>query len=476
VRPRRVLGIAALGTWLAIAWWGTHKTLPPGMRVASAASVAAEKDVAFIADITAADAFGRPAISQGIFDAVLAVVRGAHEFIVLDYGRFGGADDVSDVKPPQRALAAQLQDALIQRRRELPALRVLLITDPVNDEYGAQLDPALATLRGAGIDVVTVDLAKLRDSNPLYTALWRVAFSWWDGPVSPLRGATQQLNFKSDHRKLIIADDGTGGLVGVVSSANPLDEQSTWSNVALRMQGAPLAALLASELALARSAGWQGDPSGFALPASTAAAAATAGIAEVRAVSEGATQALLLEHLDAAGKGQAIDVAAYYLADRAVIQALLAASARGADVRVLLDPGPPTTAGVTAGIPNRPAAGELESRSGGAIRVRWYRTHEERFHTSLVMVYGAERLWFTLGSANLTRRSLDDYDLEANVAVEVPRSSALATQLLGYFDTLWGNRAALGIEYSADYAVYADPSQAQYWLGRFMEASGMSTF
>jgi phosphatidylserine/phosphatidylglycerophosphate/cardiolipin synthase-like enzyme len=447
------------------------------MRVASAASVAAEGDVAFIADITAADAFGRPAVSQGIFDAVLAVVRGAHEFIVLDFGRFGGADDVSDVKPPQRALAAQLQDALIERHRELPALRVLLITDPVNEEYGAQLDPALATLRGAGIDVVTVDLARLRDSNPLYTALWRVAFSWWDGPVSPLRGATQRLNFKSDHRKLVIADDGAGGLVGLVGSANPLDEQSTWSNVAVRLQGAPLAALLASELAVARVAGWQGDSSEFALPAGRAPAPApAAGTAEVRTLSEGATQALLLEHLDAAGKGQAIDVAAYYLADREVIQALLAANARGATVRVLLDPGPPTAAGVAAGIPNRPAAGELESRSGGAIRVRWYRTHEERFHTSLVMIYGAERLWFTLGSANLTRRSLDDFDLEANAAIEVPRSGALATQLLGYFDTLWGNRAALGIEYSADYAVYADPSQAQYWLGRFMEASGMSTF
>jgi phosphatidylserine/phosphatidylglycerophosphate/cardiolipin synthase-like enzyme len=474
VRSRRILGIAALGTWLAVAWWGTNKSLPAGTRVASAVSVAPEADVSFIADITAADAFGRPAISQGIFDAVLAVVRGAHEFVVLDYGRFGGVDDPADLKPPQRALAAQLQDALIERRRERPALRVLLITDPVNDEYGAQLDPALATLRGAGIDVVPVDLARLRDSNPLYTALWRVAFSWWDGPVSPLRGATQRLNFKSDHRKLVIADDGAGGLVGVVGSANPLDEESTWSNVALRLHGAPLAALLASELALAHVAGWHGDPAGFALPA--AAAASAPGTAQVRAVSEGATQALLLERLNAAGKGEAIDIAAYYLADRAVIQALLAAAGRGAAVRVLLDPGPDTTADATAGIPNRPVAGELESRSGGAVRVRWYRTHDERFHPSLVMIYGAERLWFTLGSANLTRRSLDDYNLEANAAVEVARSSALATQLVGYFDTLWSNRAALGIEYSADYAVYADPSQAHYWLGRFMEASGISTF
>jgi phosphatidylserine/phosphatidylglycerophosphate/cardiolipin synthase-like enzyme len=477
VRARRILGIAALGAWLAIAGWGTHKPLPPGTRVASPVSVTPESDVTFIADITAADAFGRPAVSQGIFDAVLAVVRGAHEFIVLDYGRFGGADDANDVKPPQRPLAAQLQDALIARHREVPALRVLVITDPVNDDYGAQPDPVLATLRGAGIDVVPVNLSRLRDSNPLYSALWRVAFSWWDGPSSPLRGATQRLNFKSDHRKVIIADDGAGGLIGVVGSANPLDEQSTWSNAAVRLRGAALAPLLDSELALAHVAGWQGNAAGFALPAAPAAAADPAtGNAQVRTLSEGATRALLLEHLGAAGKGDAIDVAAYCLADRGVIEALLAADARGAAVRVLLDPSLTSASGGTAGIPNQPVAGELESKSGGAIRVRWYRTHDDRFHTSLVMIYDEERLWFTAGSANLTRRSLEDYNLEANVAVEVARNSALARQLVGYFDTLWGNRASLGIEYSSDYAVYGDPSQAHYWLGRLMEASGMSAF
>ncbi len=92
------------------------------------------------------------------------------------------------------------------------------------------------------------------------------------------------------------------------------------------------------------------------------------------------------------------------------------------------------------------------------------------------MVYGPERLWLTLGSANLTRRNLADYNLEANLAVEVARSSALAMQALDYFETLWSNRAALGIEYTADFAVYADPAQSHYWLYRLMEGTGLSTF
>jgi phosphatidylserine/phosphatidylglycerophosphate/cardiolipin synthase-like enzyme len=195
----------------------------------------------------------------------------------------------------------------------------------------------------------------------------------------------------------------------------------------------------------------------------------------VQALTEGAISEALLAQLDAAGRGDTIDVAAFKLADRGVIRALLAAAARGASVRVLLDPGEDEQV-TTGGIPNQPMASELESRSDGAVRVRWYRTHGERFHSTLVMVYGQERLWFMAGSANLTRRSLGDYNLEADAAVEVARSAALAAQLLGYFDTLWSNRAALGIEYSSDFAVFANPSQADYWLTRVMEASGASAF
>ena len=130
----------------------------------------------------------------------------------------------------------------------------------------------------------------------------------------------------------------------------------------------------------------------------------------------------------------------------------------------------------TSGLPNQPSASELVSESDGAIHVRWYRTHAEQFHTRLVMVYGPERLWLTLGSANLTRRALLDYNLQANLGIEVARGSPLAAQTLNYFDTLWSNRATLGIEYTADFAAYADPGQGHYWWYRFLESTGLGWF
>jgi len=496
VRPQRAAALVllgALGAWGGIEAWQSLKPLPPGLHVASPPYCGSDAQAAFIADVTAADAFGRAAVSQGILDAMLEVVQGAHRFIVLDYALFG-ADATATA--PQRHGAAALTDALLERRRNDPQLQVLLITDPVNERYGATRLAELELLRAAGAEVVLADTGQLRDSNPLYSGLWRLTLAWWDRYAGPMAFAGRRLNFKADGRRVIIADDGRGGLAAVIGSATPLDSESGWSNVAVRLGGEELQALLASELAVAGFSGGRGRAQAFA-PASAAAPAAAAQVAaaqvadascggagagppgsgmRVQLLTEGAIREALLARLDATQRGDSIEVAVFHLAERSIVDSLLSAARRGASVRLILDPG---TAGVevgAAGIPNRPVAAELVARSGGAVRVRWYRTHGERFHDGLVMIESGASLWLALGSAQLTRRSLDDYDLEADVAIELLRDSALGEQALGYFDTLWSNRASLGIEYTTDFAVFADPAQSDYWLGRVMEGTGLSAF
>ena len=480
---RRLLTLGVVAAWIATAWWQANKPLPAGTHVASAVCAVPADAVSFIADITAADAWGRAVVSQGIFDQVLEVVRQARRFIVLDYSLFAGT---ATARAPRRRIAAELSDALLARRRALPDLRVLFITDPVNEGYGAALSPQLQLLRAGGVEVVLTDLDALRDSNLLYSSLWRLALRWWDAPGSPLHVGTRRLNFKADDRKVLIADDGRGGLTGVVASANPHDGESAWSNAAARVSGSALASLLASELAVARFSGWReradpyspapGAASGPAPGCADSAADLTSGgNARVQVLTEGAIRAALLEHVAAAGRGDSIDVAMFHLADNGVAEALLAAARRGVGVRLILDPNEDATTG-SSGIPNQPVASELVARGGGAIHVRWYRTHGERFHDAMVVIYGRERLWLTLGSANLTRRALNDYNLEANLAIEVARSAPLAQQVLAYFDALWSNRAALGIEYTADFAVFANPAQSDYWLCRLMEGVGLSSF
>ncbi len=485
-RLRRLLVVALVAGWLVMAYWQTVKPLPQGTHVAGPVCAAAASQVGFIADITAADAYGHLVVSQGIFDEVLKVVRGARHFIVLDYALIGAAEAAQ----PQRHLAAELTDALLEARRTQPDLKVLLVTDPVNERYGATRSPEFTLLRAAGVEVVLARLDALRDTNFLYSSLWRLTLRWWDGPRGPLGFTLRQLNFKADHRKVVIADDGGEGLVAVVGSANPADAQSGWSNLAVRVAGDSLGALLASELAIARFSGWSGDSEPYlraadphapeqcsrAVPAAAVPAPLTADSARVQVLTEGTLRSALLEHAQASGRGDAIDIAMFGFADRGVIEALLDASRRGVAVRLILDPSEDATTAVPSGLPNQPAASELVARSAGAVRVRWYRTHGERFHGALVLFSNRQSVWLTVGSANLTRRGLDDYNLEASLAIEVLREAPLAVQAQGYFDTLWSNRAALGIEYTADFAAFADSRQADYWLYRLLEGAGISAF
>ena len=504
-RWRRLILAAIALAWVGTAYWQAHKPLPPGTSLTSKIHTVPAGNVSFIADITAADAYGRPVVSQGIFDEVLRVVGSARRFVVLDYFLFNDwRSPLTGPSGPLRAISGELRDALIEQRRVHPELRVLLITDPINEVYGSEPSRDLILLRAAGVDVVVTDLDRLRDSNLVYSGLWRLGISWWDGRgrgtgwlPNPLDeddrpitfGAWARLaNFKANHRKVLIADDGQDGLTGIVASANPHDASSAHSNVAAKIAGAALAPLLQSEMSLARFSGWKGAlnlPPALAadMPehpdaagASDAADLAAGRVARVQVITEGAILAGVLERLQAAGKGDNVDIAMFYLSSRSVIESLLEASRRGAAIRLILDPNKDAFGHEKSGIPNTSVASELVSTSDGRIRLRWYRTHGEQFHTKLVMVYGAESMWVTLGSANLTRRNLEDYNLEANVAIEVARGSQLAAQLLNYYETLWSNRAALGIEYTTDFAVYADPAQSHYWLYRVMEATGLSTF
>lgn len=505
LRPRRWwprLALAALaGACLATGWWQTTKPLIPGAHVESEWLAVPASDIALLADVTAADAYGRPVIHQQIFDETLRMIAAAREFIVLDmflfndhHGAMPTQDGQTRDSQPLRPLSRELRDALISAKRQHPQLRVLLITDPVNDVYGGDPSPDLAMLSTAGVDVVRMDLDRLRDSNPAYSALWRLGIRWWSGNGSgkgwlpnPLdhgpsevtfRAWARLLNFKADHRKVLIADDGHKGLVGIVASANAHDASSAHSNLGLAVRGFALLPLLRSELDIARHSGWRGElPISLVAPAPRAVAAADLGnTAFVRVLTEGGINDAVLEQIRATRAGDRIDTAMFYLSDRDVIEALLEAAARGVEVRVLLDPNSDAFGYRKSGIPNRPVAAELLAQSDGAIGLRWYRTHGEQFHVKMLAVRTPDKLWFTVGSANLTRRNLEDYNLEANLAVELPQAAPLSADLGRWFDTLWENRAPPGIEYTTDFGTYADPAQTHYWAYRFMEATGLSTF
>jgi len=312
-----------------------------------------------------------------------------------------------------------------------------------------------------------------------------------------LRSWLALANFKANHRKLIIADNQTGQLQALVTSANPHDGSSAHRNTALLFDGQAASDLLMAESALLslssaesvvagideRMAELVGTGQSDPEAANLAGAAVPGGMPGELPVAHATVTAIIqilgesrihdaaVDLLEQAASGSRVDLAMFYLSDRHIVAALGRAASRGADVRVLLDVNRDAFGRAKNGVPNRPVAAELVA---AGVSVRWCETLGEQCHAKQLLLDDGERVALLLGSGNYTRRNLHDRNLETNALLSVPSTHALAVEVRQHFDRLWNNPD--GRTYSSDYASYADE---RLWLTlqyRVMEATGLSTF
>jgi phosphatidylserine/phosphatidylglycerophosphate/cardiolipin synthase-like enzyme len=471
--PLRFVFAAVLLAWAVSAIFQIAKSPPPG--VSTAGPLRAASDVRFLADWTYLDAQGVRRSDQAIFDEAFALIAQAERLVVVDMFLFNAYTGTAG--PGLRPLSAELTEALIRRKREVPHLRAILITDPVNTVYGGLRAPHLEALAAAGVEVVTTDLRRLRASNPLWSGLWHLCCArlgndpdggWLPNPFGAgqvsLRSYLALLNFRANHRKTLLADSGNGW-VALVTSANPHDGSSAHGNVALRFGGAAALDLLQTERPLIEDAG-------LALASPATPAADPPGGLRLQVLTERRIRDALLERVETAAAGDRIDVAVFYLSHRPLISALLAAQRRGVALRLLLDPNRDAFGREKNGVPNRPVAAELDA---AGIPVRWCDTHGEQCHAKLLLYVGAGGdAELILGSANYTRRNLDGFNLETDVRLLGTIGEPVLAQAAAYFEGSWTNASARRI--SLPYAAYADDSLWSEWLYRFGEATGLSTF
>ena len=493
----RSLPVVLLLAWLLIAVWMSLKRLPPGLHIAGQWQALPEGSPRFLHDLSAADANGASLLEQHIDSELLSMIAQARQLVLLDTGLFGDLPAAGPRASRLRAalpIAAGVVDALLRAKSQHPELSVLVLTDPSTQQMdGAQR--LLERLSAAGVEVLAVDVARLRSPDPAFAAFWDICCRWWtpaasspDWPnplgVGPAGVSLQQWGelrgYQRSHRQLLIADDGAGGVAALIYSRPLHAEAGIHSATALKIAGGALEPLIESEFALAQFSGWS---DGGAMQARSqrlleqqrrvAVPGSDTG-ARARVVTEGAIGAALVARIDATVKGEHIAIAALYLSQRELVRAVLDAARRGVGVRLLLDPGKDGYGFERSGIPNREVASELVAASDGAVRVRWYRTHGEQFSPGFVLVHTESRNWLLVGTAELSRRDLGDFNLAAAAIVDMPADAAAGTQALSWFDMLWFNRASTGTEYSTDADVYADASQLRYWQYRLFEATGTS--
>ncbi|SFR76338.1 PLD-like domain-containing protein [Marinobacter daqiaonensis] len=463
---------------LATGLYNTFKPLPAGL--SKAASSKPLYDVRLIADLSWRSVDGDHLQSQGIFEEVFRLVAQARELIVVDMFLFNSSAPDQSFEP----LAAKLTEALLARKQAVPELTMVVITDPFNTFYGGTRQPHFERLRGAGITVVETDLRKLRDSNPAWSSIWRLCCQWFgnspdggwlpnafDGGKVTLRSYLALPNFKANHRKTLIVDEGDQ-LRGLITSANPHDGSSRHWNTAITFAGPAARDLLATEEAvLAFSEA--GIPQ-WSLPPAAEPQQPQDSALRGQVLTEAAIRDAAIKLIGRARAGDQLDLAMFYLSHRGIIRELILAGRRGVSVRVLLDQNQEAFGYAKNGIPNRQVAAELHH---AGIEVRWCNTSGEQCHNKLLMLREQSgEASLLLGSANFTRRNLDDYNLETSLLVNGPPGAKVMTASSDLFDRLWQDDPDSTPAFSLAYSANTDESRISYWRYRIMEASGLSTF
>jgi len=419
---RRVL--AGIALWLAATVVITTVVPPPtAVGIAGAPRVATEFSV--LTDDSWLNAAGERELEQSIFDSLFASIERAQRYIYLDLFLFN--DWQGPIPETTRALSAELTAQLVAATQRTPAPRIVLITDPINTVYGGIGSPHLQQLRAAGVEVALTDLVQLQDSNPLWSSLWR----WLIRPF----GNTEGL-------ETVQAERQVPGM-----AAQPAAQQIVDDMISLAAEETPESI---------------NDRIGEAV---------NDGQTTVSLVNESAIRSVVVDTVNGAQAGDAVNLEMFYLSDRQVVTALGDAAHRGVVVRALLDVNSDAFGRAKNGVPNVPVAHELTQ---AGVTVRWCATAGEQCHVKWFHARIGERHSVVSGSGNFTRRNLADFNLESNLLLRTHADDANLQQMLTRFERQWRNEP--GRTYSIP---YADNAKNSLWLSaqyRFMEATGLGTF
>lgn len=440
-----------LSIYAGTIYYHNHKPLPEGISFEGTVHYVSEDQVHFLHDLTYKEG-NETKYEQEIFDSIFQAIDEAEEFIVSDFFLFNPYYDAGQNYP---SLSSKLTNKLIKKKKQAPKMDIVLITDEINTSYGSHQNDQFEMLKENGIDVIMTDVDRLRDSNPLYTGIWRVFFQWFgqagngrfpnaladEAPDMTFRSYLKLLNVKANHRKTVVTDKKA-----FILSGNPHDASAYHSNIGFQLEGSIIGDVLESEQAAANLGG--------VYPLPTYTGSTKGGDIAVQLLTEGKVASKVIQTIRKTKKEDEIWMAMFYLAERNVIEELLAANERGVKIKLILDPNENAFGSKKSGLPNRPVARELHKKSNGNIDIRWYNTNEEQYHTKLLYVKSNEQSTIIGGSTNFTRRNMNDYNLETNVAIETVAESELTKELDHYFKRQWTNEDG---DFTLDFEEYQNP-------------------
>ena len=405
---------------------------PPGTNVSSDFK---DADCEFLYDLTYLKD-GKKIHEKRIFKKEMELIKNAQDFLMLDFFLFNDEYPNSMTFPSQ---VKEMTDLLIAKKKENPNMPILFVTDPINNFYGAYEEDNLKRLRENGIEVVVTDLNKMRDSNALVSGIYRAYLQWFgtsgggwiknffdkDADKVNVRSILKLANFKGNHRKVLISEKEA-----LIASANPHDPSAHHSNVAMVFRGKSMEDLIRSE-----SIFFDKLPDVI----ENFKAEEVTSPYKLKVITEGKIYDEISKNIKETKKGDEINLGIFYISEFRILRELGEAAKRGVDVKIIADLNKDAFGLEKNGSPNRPALSELKEDYPD-INIRWYQTSGEQFHTKFIYFdFKDKDPLAILGSANYTRRNLDNFNLETNLAVEMKKDSPMAGEMKDYYSRIWNN-------------------------------------
>ena len=506
----------------------TIKTPPLGVDYES--PLRDSDNVEFHYDLTYLDKDGNIRYDRKIWEATYKVVDEAKDYLIVEMFLFN--DIYNKDKEHYPEFAKEYTRRLIKKKMENPDLKVYVLSDENNNLYGAFEHPFITDMKKAGIDVIVVDIFKLKDTFPWYSPIWRTLIEphgnpqgkgWignFYGPMWPkltLRNLLRALNVKADHRKIFLNEENV-----VISSANIHDPSYFHENVAISANGEIVKDVLQGLKHVAEFSGGKIDvdeKQGNQINNSqignlveneknlvnnsiennffedenekkvreiekkkedfveeeTRRFAQTGKLPEKSQESDDkkqqddlkvgdvltrfddennkyklqfVTEAKIGEHLDKdienTKAGDEILMGMYFLADRGVVDRLIKASNRGVKIRIIFDRSRDAFGMSTNGLPNKPVSKKLKKKTKNKIEIKWYFTNNEQYHTKITLIKKTDgNVIIQTGSANLIRKNIRGYIMDANFRILTNANSKLTRDIYTYFDRLWENKDGL---------------------------------
>ena len=478
----------------------TIKTPPLGINYES--PIRETENAEFHYDLTYLDKDGNIQYDRNLWDATFKVVDNAKDYLIIEMFLFNDLYNKDKEHFPE--FAKEYTERLVKKQKENPNLKVYILADENNNFYGAFEHPFITSMKNAGINVIIVDIFKLKDTFPWYSPFWRTFIKPMGNPQNKgwitnfygdmwpkltIRNLLRALNVKAVHKKVFLNEKEV-----VVSSANIHDPSYFHENIAIYTDGPIVKDVLHNLQLVAKFSDSEINVDGSdrrmenimnsgsndktetdektlnsenqkennvkqinnkeneqnvkektSINSEKNSITDTEGHTyKIQYLTEGAIGKHLDEDIDSLKVGDELLMGMYFLADKGVIDRLIRAANRGVKIRIIFDRSRDAFGMSTNGLPNKPVSKKLKKKTKGKIEIKWYFTNNEQYHTKITLMKKTDgNVIINAGSANLIKKNIRGYIMDANFRILTTQDSKISKDIYEYFDRLWENKDGL---------------------------------